>query len=130
MIKNQILLTSWVLCGLAIGGCRPSASPPVDSTKTGVVTIEVELGDQLHKLTMDSVAEGTTLETVLRSVDEPTFVIKGRGTTAFVEAIGGQSTEGTEGWTFSVDGEFANQGIGATKLSPPVTVSWTYGAMQ
>ena len=101
-----------------------------DPATTGTVKIEVELNDQIHSLTMEGVASGTSLETVLRSVEEPKFIISGRDTTAFVKQIGDQSTGASEGWTFRIDGEFSNRGIGTAMLHPPATVTWKYGLME
>ena len=42
-------------------------------------------------------------------------------------AIGDRATNSTDGWTFKVDQEFANQGIGSTSLNPPTTVTWSFG---
>ena len=84
-------------------------------------TVEVELPD---------IAEGESLESVMRNFKDCPVEISGSGTTAFVQSIDGLSTSGSEGWTFKVDGEFANQGIGETTLSPPTTVEWSYGGFE
>ncbi|MGI9471644.1 MAG: DUF4430 domain-containing protein [Rubripirellula sp.] len=106
-----------------------SESPTTDSveTKTGTVTMEIATKGETQKVEIDNVAAGTTLEQVMRSVKDMPVRLRGSGVTAFVDAIGDQATTGTEGWVFRVDGEFANQGVGSTKLDPPTTVTWTFG---
>ena len=64
---------------------------------------------------------------VMGSIDQIPITMRGSGLTAFVDGIGDKSTSGSEGWTFKVDGQFANQGIGSTALSPPTTITWSYG---
>ena len=64
----------------------------------------------------------------MRSIKDVPVKVDGSGTTAFVDKIGERATDSTDGWTFKVDGEFANQGIGGTVLTPPTTVTWSFGA--
>ena len=63
----------------------------------------------------------------MRSIDQVPIKMRGSGQSAFVEGIGDQSNTGSMAWTFKVDGEFANQGVGSTTLRPPVTITWSYG---
>ena len=100
----------------------------VSDVATGPVVMEIDLGGKMQTITIDDVTQGTTLETVMRGIDEIEMDISGSGTTAFVNRIGDVATGSTEGWTFEVDGEYAKQGIGSTKLSPPTTVAWSYGS--
>lgn len=110
-------------------GCQKAPAPPAAGAappaNTGTVTIEIE-GSPGKSMEVEGVAQGTTLETVMQSLDQIPVTITGSGTTAFVDAIGDKATSGSEGWTFKVDGEFANAGIGSTVLSPPTTVTWSY----
>ena len=64
---------------------------------------------------------------MLRSAVDPSFQIRGSGETAFIESIGGIEPSDGEGWLFKVDGEFAMQGVGSTKLTPPSKVRWSLG---
>lgn len=124
---TRTLITLCLAC-LAIGcGNQTATMPTPNDVATGPVTMEIELGDQSQTITIDDVAEGTTLETVMRGIDEVEMEISGSGTTAFVNQIGDVATGSTEGWSFEIDGEYAKQGVGATKLSPPTTVTWSYG---
>jgi len=115
-----------MLLGFAVG-CSPEADR---SVVTGTVRIEIESGDELQIVTMENVSSGTTLETVLRAVQQPQFTIRGRGKTAFVNKIGDQATSRDEGWTFRIDGQWSSEGIGSVKLEPPATVHWAFGSME
>ena len=79
---------------------------------------------------IEEVRAGTTLEAVMRRIDQIPVTIGGSGATAFVDKIGETATSGSEGWTYTVDGEFAMKGVGQTTLSPPTTVEWTFGSMR
>jgi hypothetical protein len=143
----------WLICLLlAVSGCTaqpPSetAQPPSETARpgtdaaeaagaataagdqVGTVTLRIaSAGDAAKVIEVPGVSAGTTLETVMRSLDGVDVEITGSGTTAFVNAIGDRATGGNEGWTFEVNGEPANQGIGATVLQPPVEVEWSYGS--
>jgi hypothetical protein len=111
-------------------GCRPATPPvsptPVAAAATGTVTIEIDLGENSETIEIHNVEKGTTLESVMRSIDQVPITIHGSGVTAFVDQIGDTATGGSGGWTFKVNGELANQGIGSIELSPPITVTWAY----
>ncbi len=135
---------TWLLCGLTIMvicGCSKenTASTATDSPAadtaiigTGVVTIEIfgtsdEEGRTAVKFAEDfEVTDGTTLEEVMRRIQQPEIVITGSGVTAFVQRIDGVETDAERGWTFTVDDEFANLGIGSLELTPPQTIRWRY----
>ena len=121
-----LLLASTTCC---LPGCSRSA-PVRGPVKTGTVTIEVKFADETHQAVMENVASGTTLESVLREVSQPEFSIKGTGVTAFVDRIGDQSTDATQGWTYRIDGAFSNQGVGTATLDPPTTITWEFGSME
>lgn len=114
-------------------GCERSTpatvQPPVieDYPPTGEVTFEFVIDEETTKsYVVDNVASGTTLETLMRDLSSPKMEIGGEGTTAFVESIEGVATNATRGWTYTVDGEFATNGIGTTELDPPTTIVWKY----
>lgn len=120
-------------CGPATEPSPSTILPPGDpATSSGAVTIRFE-GSELdadQALVVDAVAEGTTVEVVMRSLDGPRLEMSGSGLTAFLHGVNGVSNEGDLGWTFLVDGKFATAGMGSTKLSPPTEVVWRYGAME
>nr|WP_286177754.1 DUF4430 domain-containing protein [Rhodopirellula sp. JC639] len=112
-------------------GCSRTPPPPAADANVGVVTVEILSGDtDKRSIQVPDVADGATLESVMRMVEEVPVSVSGSGTTAFVDSIGDVQTDATQGWTFKVDGEFANQGIGQTVLHPPTTVTWSYGAFE
>jgi hypothetical protein len=114
-------------------GCGSSASPDATTAtptiSTGLVTIEIDVDETVEVFEFPNVQSGTTLESLMRSMDAPEATISGTETTAFVQSIGGKETSPGLGWTFSVDGQFSSQGVGSTLLEPPTTVTWRYGAM-
>jgi hypothetical protein len=95
------------------------------------VTFEIKTTSESEPLVFEvpEIADGATLESIMREIDQVPIVIRGSGVTAFVEKIGSQGTESGKGWTFKIDGAFANQGIGQTTLHPPTNIQWTYGEM-
>ena len=119
-----------VTCTVFILGCSrsaPVADPSAIEVWKGIVTIEVVSDTETQRIEIPEVASGTLLEEVMRSVKDVPIKIQGSGTTAFVDQIGDRATNSTDGWTFKVDGEFANQGIGSITLNPPTTVTWSFG---
>ena len=103
------------------------------STAPGVVTIDFIMSSaesptaEIETVNVADVVAGTTLQNVLARVKSPKLRVRGDGPTAFVESIGGLQPSPGEGWLFSVDGEFAMQGIGTLELSPPCKVRWWRG---
>ena len=125
---------AWAVCGCG-SSRQPSDTSRVGNatTATGPVTVEFlhqGLDDQgfAREVTLEGIAAGSTVESVMRSIQDPPIVLRGRGVTAFVESIGGIKTSATDGWTYRVDGEFADRGIGTTELVPPARISWKFGA--
>ena len=112
---------------LLLSSCNQQTTDPVADPQTvGTVTIEFDQTTDLETAKIENVAAGTTLEQVMRDMKD--VKIQGSGTSAFVAAIGKAKTTGGKGWTFKVDGEWANQGVGGTKLTPPTTITWSYGS--
>ena len=54
----------------------------------------------------------------MRSIKEIPSRSRDRERPLSLTQIGDQATGSSAGWTFKVDGEFANQGIGRTPLNP------------
>lgn len=111
------------------GGVHVVEATEGDSIAVGVVTFVIHDGESVIEFKVDDVPDGTTLESVMRQVEDVPISIRGSGVTAFVDQIGDTGTGSSEGWTYKVDGEFAHRGIGETTLSPPTTVQWSYGSM-
>lgn len=112
-------------------GCdRTPPAPSVDAAK-GTVTVVIQTSKAVPKTVLvKEFADGTSLEAVMRSIDQIPVEISGSGQTAFVQSMGDVATDATQGWTFKVDGEFANQGMGVTVLHPPTTVTWSFGEFE
>lgn len=117
--------------GLAILGCGSTPAPPDVDAPVGVVTMLFQLDDgSVKTVEVPEVADGATLESVMGLVDEIPIEMSGSGMTSFVHSIGGVTTDSSQGWTFKVDGEFANQGIGKTLIHPPTTIQWSFGEFE
>lgn len=143
-------------CTLAIliSGCRVESptqvTPPSQSTaaepsssdaKAETVTLEIfkpeAEGDADKSKTNAAdftetidVTSGTTLEDVMRQLDQPEIVITGSGMTAFVQSIDGVASDSSRAWTFTIDDEFSNVGIGSAKLTPQQTIRWRFTTLQ
>ncbi|NND97518.1 MAG: DUF4430 domain-containing protein [Pirellulaceae bacterium] len=97
------------------------------SAPTGVVTVQIKTADGVNSIDVANVADGKSLESVMRQLPGVDVSVKGSGTTAFVDRIGDVATSAGQGWTFQVDGEWSDKGVGKTELHPPTTVTWEFG---
>ena len=130
-VRDLPVLSGLMFVLVFVVGCESVPPSPAENARTGVVTMLIQSDDgSINSIELDDVADGATLESVMRSLDEIPVEISGSGSSSFVESIGGISTDSSEGWTFKVDGEFANQGIGQTVLHPPTTIRWTFGEFE
>ncbi|WP_161604331.1 DUF4430 domain-containing protein [Roseiconus nitratireducens] len=131
MRKSIVLALTLASCLIGSAGCEsPPPTPPADAA-TGIVAVEILQEDAPpRRLEIPDVADGTTLAAVMQSISEVPIEISGSGSTAFVQSIGDRTTEGTKGWTFKIDGQFVNRGVGQTTLHPPTTVQWSYGEFE
>lgn len=155
-LVSFLVLTSCLL-SFMLSGCRTETPPartdeqspsltesPSDtepSPSKGSVSIEIvspkeakseaasEDSTLLYEKT-SAVAAGTTLEEVMRKIETPKIEISGSGVTAFVQSIDGVANQGTRGWTFTLDDDFATEGIGTTKLTPGQTVQWRFTSLE
>ncbi|MCM2371742.1 DUF4430 domain-containing protein [Aporhodopirellula aestuarii] len=143
---------SMMVCVAALGisGCRSEApavvaepdqpASDVDASTTGSVTIEIvspeteatenETEDELMLADDFDVAEGATVEDVMKEIQSPEIVIVGSGLTAFIQSIDGVETDGSRGWTYTIDGEFATEGIGSTEVTPGQTIRWQFTTLE
>ncbi len=130
-VRSFITQSICLLIGLVAVGCGQTPPPPSADAAVGVVTIEIQSEDAAtQSIQVPDVADGTTLEAVMRMVEQVPVSVSGSGSTAFVDSIGDVKTDASQGWTFKVDGAFANQGIGQTVLHPPTTVTWSFGTFE
>ncbi len=131
-MRPRLVLLGGIIVALIVG-CETKNVSQSGAAKTvamGSVTMEVVQGETTKQFVVHDVAEGTTLEAVMRQAKDLPIELKGSGWTAFVQSIDGVATNQTEGWTYKVDGEHANVGIGSLELSPPVTITWSFGAWE
>jgi hypothetical protein len=130
-VREATLFFGLLSVGFFVAGCRSDPPPPAADASVGIVTLLIQSDDgSVHSIEVDDVADGSTLESVMSSVEQIPVEMSGSGLNAFVESIGGISTDSSQGWTFKIDGEFANQGIGQTVLHPPTTVQWSFGEFE
>jgi Domain of unknown function (DUF4430) len=116
-------------------GCAPSTTQKPSSTQgtapaqvtRGTVTIVIDDGNEVVEQKIENVTAGTTVEQLMKQLDDPTVKISGTGTTALVTAIRGKTNSGGEGWTYRVNDEWADRGIGTFELTPPATIRWKHG---
>jgi hypothetical protein len=108
-------------------GCSRTAEPIAEPT-VGTVTIVIQMPDGEVRQEFESVASGTTIAELMAKIESPKVTMIGSGDTAFVKSIGDFGTDAGKGWTFRVDDQWADSGVGAYRLDPPATVQWTHGA--
>ncbi|MCC9603244.1 DUF4430 domain-containing protein [Stieleria sp. JC731] len=133
MIRRQLMAMSAFLLVALVLGCtsQTETESTVRPQPDGIVSIEIDPGDgNVITEDVENVSDGSTLETVMQRVGTAQIAFRGSGTTAFIESIDGKGTTSGMGWTFKIDGEFVNQGIGQTELHPPTTVTWKYGTFE
>lgn len=128
--RRSPLVGMW-LCGWLAwaGGCSTTVTPP-STTEPGPVTVVIELGDESKSQRFDEVQPGTTIAELMAQIEDPSVRLSGSGAMAFVESIGELGTDRGLGWTFRVNGEWADRGIGAYPLEPPAEIRWTHGAFE
>ena len=130
MFAGLLLSSLLIMVGCDSGVSDPGAGTQAGNepaVESGTVTLEIQGSDSPATFEIADVQQGTTLEEVMRSVTQIPISIRGSGVTAFVDGIGEQSASGNDGWVFRVDGVHANQGVGSTVLTPPVTITWVFG---
>lgn len=117
---------------LWVTGCSSSTAPIDRSSATdvprGTVTVVIHFDDQTVERAIEDVPAGTTVAQVMNEITDPPVVMTGSGSLTFVKSIGELGIAGGKGWTFSVDGQRANQGVGSYRLTPPARVEWTHSS--
>jgi hypothetical protein len=115
---------------LLCGGCSRSTAPidrsSADNVPAGPVTVVIDFGDSTVRREIESVPEGTTVAQVMTEITDPPVKLIGSGAMTFVDSIGDLGTTGGKGWTFRVDGKWADRGIGAYQLTPPALIEWSH----
>ncbi len=133
---------SLILIALALGcsGCsrtseeakteRPAAATGElpGGELAGSVIVEFRYPDQrLESLVVSPVRSGDTVWQVMQQIEEPEITIQGSGRNALLTRIGEFSNRGAEGWTFYVNGEWADRGIGDYPIQVDDKIEWRYG---
>lgn len=116
------------LLAVGLSGCSRSTTPKPEAVaaEPGLVTVVIEIGGQEIRHELEEVKPGTTIAEVMSRIDEPAIKIIGSGSTAFVDSIGELGTSAGLGWTFRVNGEWADRGVGTYALEPPAEIRWTH----
>jgi len=104
-----------------------TGSGTTGSAVKGPVTLQITIDDETRTVIVDDVADGTTLGDLMRTTRGVDTVITGSGEMSFLDSLAGRATSSDSGWTYRVDGEFGERGIGSVKLHPPTTVTWKFG---
>lgn len=114
---------------VCVSGCSRSTAPQPEAlaAEPGIVTVVIEIGGQQIRREVEQVQPGTTIADVMSRIEEPAIKIIGSGSTAFVDSIGELGTTAGLGWTFRVNGEWADRGVGDYALEPPAEVRWSHG---
>lgn len=108
---------------------------PVDESSPvlGTVTVEITMDPDDASKTITRTAEisdETTIEMAMTNLEGVEIEMSGNGVTAFVQSINGVETSADRGWTYTLDGEFATEGIGSTKLQPGQTIQWKFTSFE
>lgn len=119
---------------LWVTGCSNSTAPidrsGASDVPTGTVTVVIDFGDKTVEREIEAVPAGTTVAQVMAEITDPPVEMTGSGAMTFVKSIGELGLAGGKGWTFSVDGQRSNQGVGSYVLSPPARVEWTHSSQR
>ena len=118
-----------------IAGCQresPATSQsPVSTQDNGRVAVQFQFSDtrQVTRLVED-VPAGSTVLSVMQKIEDPTIEISGSGAMALITKIGDAENGGETGWTYSINGEWAERGIGDTTVSGGDEIQWRYGTWE
>ncbi|QDS91145.1 hypothetical protein EC9_53650 [Rosistilla ulvae] len=132
-VRRIVAITCLLL--LAVAGCQnaddPVAAPPADSAKIAVGFV-FEFGEgEPVEIALDAVPAGSTVADAMRQIAEMPGTVQleivGKGDMTFVQSINGKTTSGNEGWSYYVNEEWAQAGVGAIELKEGDLVRWTYG---
>lgn len=132
-------LFSVTFCCLVASGCQQSeptadpvsASNKESSTETGTVTFQFNFGDgRVETVVVDEVSPGQTVLDCLQKIEQPKVVVNGSGQNAFVSSIGELTTAAGEGWSYSVNDQWADRSVGVYEVEAGDEVTWTYGGFE
>ncbi|XZE51996.1 DUF4430 domain-containing protein [Planctomycetaceae bacterium SH139] len=126
------LIAIMLACGVGCTGTSEEAkterTDPATSELEGSVIVEFRYPDQrLESLVVSPVRSGDTVLEVMRQIEQPVIAIQGSGRNSLLTQIGEFSNRGAEGWTFYVNGEWADRGIGDYPIQLDDKIEWQYG---
>jgi hypothetical protein len=128
-----LLVAAVVFCGCGQPGTSPpAAKQQADGQQQQSVRLLIDWGTEEKQREADIPwKDGMTALDALLSLDSPDLAVRhrGRGMTAFVEAIGGVENTGSgKNWLFFVNDQMSEKGAGVVELKAGDTVLWKYSA--
>ncbi|MEL6897229.1 MAG: DUF4430 domain-containing protein [Planctomycetota bacterium] len=126
-------------CMVLLSGCGGAPAvelEPIAEDQQVVVHLHLPVGeDGQFRADADREFEligrrGGTLGDAMLRFDEVPMKWSGDGEMLFLTTVGGQANSGEKGWTFEVDGQWSNVGVGQLPLEREIDVRWIYGSMQ
>ncbi len=134
--RRWFLHFAW--CALLSGAGLAAGTRVLAAADAGPQTVQlvVDFGDgaEVRLTALAHRAGMTALDATVAASAHPhgvKFKLRGTGSTAFVTQIGDLKNEGggakSRNWTYSVDGEPADVGVGAFELKPGNIILWKFG---
>ena len=118
---------------LIVSGCESKATNETHTAQptqpaTGTVTVTFNYVDAPSEtVQLPNIAENTSVLALMQMIESPVIVIQGSGINSLVTQIGDLKESSSEGWTYYVNGKWADQGIGSATISPGDEIQWRYG---
>lgn len=124
------------------GGCNQQSDSPEpraagvttsspDAAADAITRVRINFGDG-SQWQFDTAGTFETVADLMRQVAAhpraPKIVMTGEGTTAFIASIGGLDSSSGKGWTYYVNGQWADEGIGSEEIAPGDRIDWAYGS--
>lgn len=98
-----------------------------ENEKIGSVTVTIRYPDGSIESSDVNIDSDDTVADVLRRLSDLVVVMQGSGSMTFVAGIGDFTTAGGEGWSYRVNGQWADRSVGVYNVSPGDQIEWTYG---
>jgi hypothetical protein len=95
--------------------------------KTGTVTVIIRYPNGSVDSSDIGIDADDTVADTLRRLKGIPVVIQGSGSMTFVAGIGEFETAGGEGWSYRVNGQWADRSAGVYQVSPGDQIEWTFG---
>lgn len=95
--------------------------------RVGSVTVRIHIPGGSPSLSTVDIDADDTVADVLSRLPDLQVVMQGSGPMTFVSQIGDLPTAGGQGWSYRVNGEWADRSVGVFAVSPGDQIEWTYG---